>query len=104
MLEIRNNLVFNSIKNNQFVSIEKSFAPSGRVRLVAAAGISRRGGDSRVVGRRFGAPGNHTVPCGAHGRVCADALDDAGQTVQTGNDRRFTAAAVFRGETRMIRN
>lgn len=79
--------MFNSIKKNQFVSVEnKSFAPSGRVRLIAAAGLSRGGGNSRVVMRRFGAPWNHTVPCGAHGRICADALDDAGQTVQTGNE------------------
>lgn len=72
----------------------QSSAPLASERLIQAAGFSWGTEGSRAVVRRSGAPGDHTVSSGGHGRLCADPLYNAGQAVQTGNEGWFSAAGV----------
>jgi len=63
---------------------------------VEAGGSASGGpGPCRAALRRSGAPGDHAVPWGGHSWIFADPLHDAGQAVQTGNQRRLSAAGIW---------
>lgn len=83
----------------KFVSAFCGITPSGSERLVDAVGFSGGTGACRAVLRRSGAPGDHAVAQGGHGWIRADPLYNTGQTVQTGNERPFTAAGICKEET-----
>lgn len=82
------------------LSVEYEFLTlSGSEWLVDAVGFSRvtgtsRTGASRAVLRRSGALGDHTVPRGGHSWICADPLYNAGQTVETGNERPLASPGL----------
>lgn len=72
----------------------------GSERLVDAVGFNGGTRTCRAALRRSRTPGDHAVARGGHDRIRADPLNDTGQTVQTGNERAFTAAGICNRETK----